>query len=73
MYDVIARTAGLILVGLMLLAILWSWLARLPLPTPWFIKRFWQWSMPRRAALLVGVLFFLMLVIEWASQHQQAR
>jgi hypothetical protein len=29
--------------------------------------------MARGAAWIVGVLFFLTLVIEWASQHQQAR
>ena len=70
MYDLIARTAGLMLIALFFAAFLWG---RLPLPAPWFVRRFWEWSLLRRAAFIVGVLFFLMLVIEWASQHRQVR
>jgi len=50
--------------------LLWG---RLPLPAPWFIKRFWAWSILHRTLFIVGMLFFLMLVIEWASEHQRAQ
>jgi uncharacterized membrane protein len=68
MYVLIARTASIILVALMLQAIASSWLpssARFP-------KRFWGWSMRKRIFFFIAVVFFLMLVIEWASQHQRA-
>lgn len=66
MYDLIAHTAGLILAALLLAAFVWG---RLHLPVPLFVKRFWGWRM---VFFIVGVVVFLMLVIEWASEHQQA-
>ncbi len=68
MYDLIARTASIILVVLMLGLVV---LGGLPLSAR-FPKRFWRWSVRKRVFFLVAVVFFLMLVIEWASQHQRA-
>jgi len=70
MSDLIARNSGLILLALFFAAFLWG---RLPLPAPWFVKRFWAWSTLQRVVFILSILIFLMLVIEWASQHQQVR
>jgi len=68
MYDLIARTASIILVALMLAVLVLGWL---PLSAR-FPKRFWRWSVRKRILYLIAVVFFLMMVIEWASQHQRA-
>jgi len=62
MYELIGRAAGLILVALLFVGFLWG---HLPVPQPRFENR--------RLLFIVGLLFFLMLVMEWASQHQRAR
>jgi len=64
-YDFIARTASIILVALMLVGVLMYWL-----PVPRFPKRFWRWNPLRRILFILGIVFFLILVIEWASEHQ---
>jgi hypothetical protein len=64
MHDLIARTAGVvILLGFVVVA-LWY---RLHLPVPKPIKR---WTVLQRLLFLVGVLIFLMLVIDWATQNR---
>jgi len=60
MYDVIARTACLILVGI-------CFAGHLVDPA------LWGRTPLRRLLFLVAEVFFLMLVIEWASQHHRAQ
>jgi len=67
MYDLIARTAGLILLGGCLVTFLW---VAAKAPTPQFLE---GWSTLQRWFIYLAALIFLMLVIDWASGHQQVR
>ena len=70
MYDVIARTACLILTGICLAGFLLGEAFSSGLP----IHRALSGRSSLRPLLFfVAVLFFLMLVIEWASQHHRTQ
>jgi|307.fasta_scaffold25861_3 hypothetical protein len=70
MYDVIARTACVILTGICLAGFLLGEAFSSGLP----VHRAFSGRSPlRRVCFFVAVLFFLMLVIEWASQHHRTQ